>query len=100
MAVLYGNDAFSILVLSDKKRYSRFLKKFSVYVSAAVTYYHNNKVVVLRILLKSLYRIIIMSLTKYISKFFEKASKKRDLSDQSKNCEDPKRGGKKAVLEA
>ena len=27
MAVLYGNDAFSILVLSTKKRYSRFLKK-------------------------------------------------------------------------
>ena len=31
-----------------------------------------------------------MSLTKDISKFFEKASKKRDLSDQSKTCEDPK----------
>ena len=32
-----------------------------------------------------------MSLTKDISKFFEKASKKRDLSDQSKTCEDPKK---------
>ena len=32
-----------------------------------------------------------MSLTKGISKFFEKASKKRDLSDQSKTCEDPKK---------
>ena len=32
-----------------------------------------------------------MSLTKVISKFFEKASKKRDLSDQSKTCEDPKK---------
>ena len=31
-----------------------------------------------------------MSLTK-VSKFFEKASKKRDLSDQSKTCEDPKK---------
>ena len=31
MAVLYGNDAFSILVLSTKKRYSSFLKKVSVY---------------------------------------------------------------------
>ena len=29
-----------------------------------------------------------MSLTKDISKFFEKASKKRDLSGQSKTCED------------
>ena len=27
MAVLYGNDAFSILVLPPKKRYSSFLKK-------------------------------------------------------------------------
>ena len=27
MAVLYGNDAFSILVLSTKKWYSSFLKK-------------------------------------------------------------------------
>ena len=27
MAVLNGNDAFSILVLSTKKRYSSFLKK-------------------------------------------------------------------------
>ena len=32
-----------------------------------------------------------MSLTKYIFKFFEKASKKRDLSDQSKICKDPKK---------
>ena len=32
-----------------------------------------------------------MSLTKDICKFFEKASKKRDLSDQSKACEDPKK---------
>ena len=32
-----------------------------------------------------------MSLTKDISKFFEKASKKRDLNDQSKTCEDPKK---------
>ena len=32
-----------------------------------------------------------MSLTKNISKFFEKSSKKRDLSDQSKTCEDPKK---------
>ena len=31
MAVLYGNDAFSILVLSTKKLYSRFLKKVSVF---------------------------------------------------------------------
>ena len=29
MAVLYGNDAFSILVRSTKKRYSSFLRKFS-----------------------------------------------------------------------
>ena len=27
MTVLYGNDAFPILVLPTKKRYSRFLKK-------------------------------------------------------------------------
>ena len=27
MPVLYGNDAFSVLVLSPKKRYSSFLKK-------------------------------------------------------------------------
>ena len=27
MAVLYGNDAFSILVCSTKKKYSSFLKK-------------------------------------------------------------------------
>ena len=32
-----------------------------------------------------------MSLTKDISKFFKQASKKRDLSDQSKTCEDPKK---------
>ena len=32
-----------------------------------------------------------MSLTKDISKFYEQASKKRDLSDQSKTCEDPKK---------
>ena len=32
-----------------------------------------------------------MSLTKDISKFFEKASKKRDLSDGSKTCKDPKK---------
>ena len=32
-----------------------------------------------------------MSLTKDISKFFKKASKKRDLSDQSKTCEDLKK---------
>ena len=32
-----------------------------------------------------------MSLTKNISKFFEKASKKRDLSGQSKTCEDQKK---------
>ena len=32
-----------------------------------------------------------MLLTKDISKFFEKASKKRDLSDQSKTCKDPKK---------
>ena len=32
-----------------------------------------------------------MSLTKDISKFFERASKKRDLSDQSKTCENPKK---------
>ena len=31
MAVLYGNDAFSILVLSPKKRYSSFLEKISVF---------------------------------------------------------------------
>ena len=30
-------------------------------------------------------------MTKDISKFFEKASKKRDLCDQSKTCEDPKK---------
>ena len=27
MAILYGNDAFSILVLPTKKQYSSFLKK-------------------------------------------------------------------------
>ena len=32
-----------------------------------------------------------MSLTKDISKFFEKASKNRDLIDQSKNCKDLKK---------
>ena len=32
-----------------------------------------------------------MSLTKDVIKFFEKASKKRDLSDQSKTCEDRKK---------
>ena len=32
-----------------------------------------------------------MSLTKNFSKFFEKASKKRDLSGQSKTCEDQKK---------
>ena len=32
-----------------------------------------------------------MSLTKHISEFFEKASRTRDLSDQSKTCEDPKK---------
>ena len=32
-----------------------------------------------------------MSLTKDISKFLEKPLKKRDLSDQSKTCEDPKK---------
>ena len=32
-----------------------------------------------------------MSLTKGISKFFEKAFKKRDLGDQSKTWEDPKK---------
>ena len=31
MAVLYGNDAFSILVRSTKKRYSSFLKKVYVF---------------------------------------------------------------------
>ena len=31
MAVLYWNDAFSILVLSTKKRYSSFLKKVFVF---------------------------------------------------------------------
>ena len=31
MTVLYGNDAFSILVLSTKKRYSSFLKKVFVF---------------------------------------------------------------------
>ena len=31
MVVLYGNDAFSILVLSNKKRYSSFLKKDFVF---------------------------------------------------------------------
>ena len=47
-------------------------------------------VAVLKIQLKLLCRIIIMSLTKDISKFFKKASKKRDLSHQSKTCEDLK----------
>ena len=32
-----------------------------------------------------------MSFAKYISKLFEKASKKRDLSDQSKTWEIPKK---------
>ena len=32
-----------------------------------------------------------MSLNKDISKFFEKVSKKRDLSNQSKTCKDPKK---------
>ena len=32
-----------------------------------------------------------MSLTKDISKFFQKASEKRDFSDQSKTCKDPKK---------
>ena len=32
-----------------------------------------------------------MSLTKDISKFFKKASKRRDLSDQSKTCEDSRK---------
>ena len=32
-----------------------------------------------------------MSVTKDVSKFFEKASRKRDLSDQSKTCEEPKK---------
>ena len=32
-----------------------------------------------------------MSLTKDISKFLEKAFKKRDLSNQSKTCQDPKK---------
>ena len=31
MAVLYGNDAFSILVLSTKRRNSRFLKKVFIF---------------------------------------------------------------------
>ena len=31
MAVFYDNDAFSILVLSTKKRYSSFLKKILVF---------------------------------------------------------------------
>ena len=31
MAVLFGNNAFSILVLSTKKRYSSFLKKALVF---------------------------------------------------------------------
>ena len=31
MAVLYGNDAFSILVRSTKERYSSFLKKVFVF---------------------------------------------------------------------
>ena len=31
MVVLYGNDAFSLLVLSTKKRYSSFLKKVFVF---------------------------------------------------------------------
>ena len=31
MALLYGNDVFSILVLSTKKRYSSFLKKVFVF---------------------------------------------------------------------
>ena len=34
---------------------------------------------------------MIMSLNKNISKFFEKASKTRDLSDQSKTSEDMKK---------
>ena len=46
------------------------------------------RIVILR---KLLYRIIIMSLTQDIFKFFEKASKKRDLCDQSKTCEDSKK---------
>ena len=32
-----------------------------------------------------------MSLTKYTSKFFEKASKKRDLINQPKTCADPEK---------
>ena len=32
-----------------------------------------------------------MPLTKDVSKFLKKASKRRDLSDQSKTCEDPKK---------
>ena len=31
MALLYGNDAFSTLVLSPKKTYSNFLKKYFVF---------------------------------------------------------------------
>ena len=31
MAVLYGNDAFSILMLSTKTQYSTFLKKVLVF---------------------------------------------------------------------
>ena len=31
MAVLYGNYAFSMLVLPTKKRYSSFLKKFFIF---------------------------------------------------------------------
>ena len=56
-----------------------------------ISHYHKYVVALLRIQLTFLYRIIIFSLTKDISKFFEKASKKRDLCDQSKTCEDPKK---------
>ena len=37
-----------------------------------------------------------MSLAKDISKFFKKASKKRDFSDQSKTCEDLKKTSKES----
>lgn len=53
--------------------------------------YHKYIVFVLKIYSKSLYKIIIMSMTKYICKFFQKPSKERELSDHSKACEDPKK---------
>ena len=45
MTVLYGNDAFSILVLSTKKRYSSFLKMAFVFQKTyfRVKYYKISK---------------------------------------------------------